>query len=508
MKKLMIALSALLIVTSCNNVTELPQVTTTNPVVSDTAVIVGGDVTFTDGDNNTTRGVCWSTSPNPTTAENFLLDNALGIGVYSLNIINQLNPNTEYYVKAYAENSVGKVYGDERTISFLPITELPQVTTTNPVVSDTAIIVGGDVTFTGGDNNTIRGVCWSTSPNPTTSDNFMVDASNGAGVYSFDILGQLMAGTQYYIKAFAENAVGEVYGDEFNFETSYGNPNNAIINSNGCVECDSYAVGDTFVLNQQIMIVADRSMLDAAVSNGDDLTQFCVSKVTDMSDMFSVANSFNQDIGSWDVSNVTDMYRMFNGATSFNQDIGNWDVGNVTNMYQMFTGATYFNQDIGNWDVGNVTDMSFMFTMATYFNQDIGNWDVSNVTDMSFMFAVEEDSTSSFNQDIGNWDVSNVTNMGMMFVNNTAFNQDIGNWDVSSVTNMSNMFKDASSFNQDIGSWDVSNVTYMGWMFLDAIMFNQDLTQWCVTNISSMPTDFSTNSALTASNHPVWGTCP
>jgi hypothetical protein len=162
---------------------------------------------------------------------------------------------------------------------------LPQVTTTNPVVSDTAVIVGGDVTFTGGDNNTTRGVCWSTSPNPTTSDNFMLDASNGAGVYSFDILGQLMPNTEYYFKAYAENSVGKAYGNELNFETSYGNPNNALINANGCVECDNYAVGDTFVLNQQIMIVADRSMLDAALSNGDDLTQFCVSKVTDMSEI-------------------------------------------------------------------------------------------------------------------------------------------------------------------------------------------------------------------------------
>ena len=56
MKKLIVALMAMLFVTSCNNVTELPQVTTTNPVVSDTAVIVGGDVTFTGGDNKTTRG--------------------------------------------------------------------------------------------------------------------------------------------------------------------------------------------------------------------------------------------------------------------------------------------------------------------------------------------------------------------------------------------------------------------------------------------------------------------
>ena len=70
------------------------------------------------------------------------------------------------------------------------------------------------------------------------------------------------------------------------------------------------------------------------------------------------------------------------------------------------------------------------------------------------------------------------------------------------------MFYDATSFNQDIGNWDVSNVYYMRGMFYQADTFNQDLTQWCVSNFSSMPYSFSTNSALTASNHPVWGTCP
>jgi len=54
----------------------------------------------------------------------------------------------------------------------------------------------------------------------------------------------------------------------------------------------------------------------------------------------------------------------------------------------------------------------------------------------------------------------------------------------------------------------VSNVTDMSEMFLLAYDFNQDLTKWCVSQFPTMPTDFSTASALTASNHPVWGTCP
>ena len=135
----------------------------------------------------------------------------------------------------------------------------------------------------------------------------MLDASNGAGLFSLNILSQLSPDKKYYYKAFAENSVGKTYGNELSLNTSYSNPNNAFINSNGCIECDNYAVGDTFMLNGQNYIVADRSMLDDAVSNEDDLTQFCVSKVTDMSYIFR-NTSFNQDIRNWDVSNVRNMY--------------------------------------------------------------------------------------------------------------------------------------------------------------------------------------------------------
>ena len=48
---------------------------------------------------------------------------------------------------------------------------------------------------------------------------------------------------------------------------------------------------------------------------------------------------------------------MFHGASVFNQDIGNWDVRRVLNMSSMFNSATSFNQDIGNWDVGSVRNM-------------------------------------------------------------------------------------------------------------------------------------------------------
>ena len=84
-------------------------------------------------------------------------------------------------------------------------------------------------------------------------------------------------------------------------------------------------------------------------------------------------------ISEWDVSNVTDMNQLFLIKPAFNDDIRRWDVSNVTSMQGMFGGAHAFNQPIGDWDVSKVTKMDTMFCNATNFNQPIGDWDVSNV---------------------------------------------------------------------------------------------------------------------------------
>ncbi len=185
------------------------------------------------------------------------------------------------------------------------------------------------------------------------------------------------------------------------------------------------------------------------------------------------------DLSKLDTSEITDMnglfkYSMFNNIHStngiglHNGDISNWDVSKVTDMSQMFYAARNFNQALNNWDVSSVKDMSRMFFDAKKFNQALNNWDVSNATDMKSMFAY----AWNFNQALNNWDVSNVTDMSFMFFNvNNNFNQDINNWNVSSVTNMSWMFAGAINFNQHI-LWDLSNVEISG-MFRNAWAFEK-----------------------------------
>ncbi len=109
-------------------------------------------------------------------------------------------------------------------------------TVTLPVVSTNAVsgitatsaTCAGNVTADGGANVTARGVCWSTSPNPTVSDSHTTDGS-GTGSFSSSITG-LLANTTYYVRAYATNSVGTAYGAEVSFTTL----STAVIDAKSC----------------------------------------------------------------------------------------------------------------------------------------------------------------------------------------------------------------------------------------------------------------------------------
>ena len=72
----------------------------------------GGTVLSDGGGDVTARGLCWSTIPNPTIADNHTSDGA-GIGTFTSNI-SGLTAGQTYYVRSYATNSSSTSYGNEQ----------------------------------------------------------------------------------------------------------------------------------------------------------------------------------------------------------------------------------------------------------------------------------------------------------------------------------------------------------------------------------------------------------
>jgi hypothetical protein len=99
-----------------------------------------------------------------------------------------------------------------------PIANLPTVSTTAiSNISNTTANSGGVVTSQGSSPVTARGVCWSTSPNPTLLNSFTIDAS-GTGAFT-SVMGSLSSNTTYYVRAYATNTSGTAYGIQETFTT-------------------------------------------------------------------------------------------------------------------------------------------------------------------------------------------------------------------------------------------------------------------------------------------------
>ncbi|MCH8546847.1 MAG: hypothetical protein LAT54_08940 [Cryomorphaceae bacterium] len=75
----------------------------------------GGLIASDGGETVTARGVCWSTGQTPTINDNITSDGA-GAGNFT-SLMTQLNPNTTYFVRAYATNSNGTAYGSSMSFT-------------------------------------------------------------------------------------------------------------------------------------------------------------------------------------------------------------------------------------------------------------------------------------------------------------------------------------------------------------------------------------------------------
>ena len=184
--------------------------------VTSHSALSGGLILSNGGAEITVSGVCWNTSPNPTTA-NFKTSDGTGSGIYE-SLLTGLEPDVKYYIRAYATNGVGTGYGDELNFITPLEPEAPQVLT-KPVEDITwnSAVGGGIITSEGSSEVTERGLCWSLQPNPTIADN-RLPSGGGPGEFNIQMTG-LTPETGYYIRAYAINSVDTAYASIVVFNT-------------------------------------------------------------------------------------------------------------------------------------------------------------------------------------------------------------------------------------------------------------------------------------------------
>ncbi|TFG78789.1 MAG: hypothetical protein E4H23_07140, partial [Chrysiogenales bacterium] len=199
----------------------LPTVVT-SPVngITATTAAGGGSVTAEGGAPVTERGVCWSPTGLPTTADSVSLDGS-GLGEFD-SLLSGLLPETLYHVRAYAVNQYGTAYGKELTF-----TTLDQLTVN--FLADPGGGLGGDTVQyveSGGDCTPVlalpdHGYCFSGwtgtngfsgSDNPLTVTGVTKDMTFTAHFVPFTIQAQRLTEMAWLVRADYGKIICDVSG--------------------------------------------------------------------------------------------------------------------------------------------------------------------------------------------------------------------------------------------------------------------------------------------------------
>ena len=151
-----------------------------------------------------------------------------------------LTPSSTYTYRIYSYNTGGNspTYSNEITLSIN--------ITTSSITSITSCTAISGATITGyvGSTITARGVCWSTSINPTIALATRTTDGIGTGSFVSNITG-LTANTIYFIRAYVTTSIGTDYGNEISFTTLSSNvPDSNLIDIDGNVYSTSTYCGE------------------------------------------------------------------------------------------------------------------------------------------------------------------------------------------------------------------------------------------------------------------------
>jgi uncharacterized protein (TIGR02145 family) len=182
--------------------------------ITDSSATCGGKIISDKGTPILMKGVCWSEESKPTTL-NFNTQDGDGNDSFT-SLLTKLKPSTKYYIRAYATNKIGTGYGNE--VQFTTSTTTPIIKTEEIFeISYTYAKCKSNLISDGGFPIISKGICWSTSDNPTINDSKTIESTT-IGEFT-SILTNLKANTTYYIRSYATNSLGINYGNSLSFTT-------------------------------------------------------------------------------------------------------------------------------------------------------------------------------------------------------------------------------------------------------------------------------------------------
>ena len=184
--------------------------------ITQATAIGGGQIVSDGGKPVTSRGVCWGETNQPKTTDSKTTDGA-GDGSF-VSSITGLAPGVLYYVRAYATNGVGTGYGDPVSFKTSPVALAEITTDAITEITASSAKSGGTLISNGGGEITACGVCWSLNHVPVITDSKTTDAISGNSFIS--TLTNLEYFKTYYVRAYATNSAGTVYGNEREFKTA------------------------------------------------------------------------------------------------------------------------------------------------------------------------------------------------------------------------------------------------------------------------------------------------
>lgn len=205
-----------------------PEVKTgsTEQITDTSARIYGSIVALGNVSQITHYGHVWAKSALPALQNGAYTDFGVktGTGSYASDLTG-LEPNTTYYVRAYATNEKGTAYGDDvvfTTQKAAPIIVTAAITD----ISFSSAICRGSISTTNGHTIIEKGICWNTTGSPVVTDrNAIADAN-------FECrLTELTASTTYYVRAYVRTTENLVYyGNQQKFTTLSApvNPTNGL----------------------------------------------------------------------------------------------------------------------------------------------------------------------------------------------------------------------------------------------------------------------------------------